>query len=237
MEDIILPRISFMARPEGNTLHLVHFALHPWSEGSGFLIGRPTAEEARAALERALREIAEAEAVAIDFRDVAAMTVSFAEGFFVPLLGQWSTGYHEEHPLVVFGANEEVLETLDAVLRLRHLAVLSVGDDGGGGAVLVGGEQGLGETAEAAYALDDGFGAADIADALGISLQAANNRLKELVRRGALRRAAGFAPSGGRQYVYHVPRPNGNAEGNGAGRGGRATGPARGARPTQAPTG
>lgn len=131
------------------------------------------------------------------------MTVSFAEGFFVPLLGQWVTGYYEDHPLVVFGANDEILETLEVVLRQRRLAVLTMGQDE---AALVGGESGLRETARAANSLRE-FGAADMADALGISIQAANNRLKELVRHGAISRVAEFAPSGGRQYRYRMPGP------------------------------
>lgn len=187
-----------------------------WVDGSDLLIGRPKAEQARAALERELRNLAADDAVGLDFRGVKAITVSFTEAFFVPLLGQWATGYHENHPLVVFGANAEVRDTLEAVLRLRHLAVLAVNADDE--AALLGGEQGLRETAHVAYALGE-FAAADIADRLGLSLQAANNRLKELVQRGALARLPGFAPSGGRQYRYRVPGPsssggrNGNAKG------------------------
>lgn len=208
MEDIILPYISFTTHTEPNTLQVVHFRFDT-PEAEGLLIGRAAAEDARARFEREMRKVDDADAVAINFEGVRAMTVSFAEGFFVPLLGQWLTGYHEDHPLVVVGANDEVVETLQAVLRLRHLAVVAIEPTGERGASLLGAQEGLGETVELAYRLHDGFGAADIARELNISLQAANNRLKELVRRGALKREAGFAASGGRQYTYRVPRPDG----------------------------
>ncbi len=172
-----------------------------WTDDHGLLIGRDHGENARAVLELEIRATGPSDAVGLDFRGVHAITVSFAEGFFVPLLGQWLTGYYDDHPVVVFGANPEVVETVDAVLRLRNMAVLSVGDQD---AALLGADAGLRETASLAYALRE-FVAADVAREFNISLQAANNRLKELVRRGALSRHASFARSGGREYVYRVP--------------------------------
>lgn len=180
----------------------MNFAMREWTDSHGLLVGRDRGEDARAALERAVRAIGADEAIGVDFRGVDAITVSFVEGFFVPLLGHWLTGYYDEHPVVVFGGNNEVTETLEAVLRLRNMAVLAVqGEE----AALLGGEAGLGETARLAYALGE-FSATDVASELGISLQAANNRLKDLVRRGVLARTASTAESGGRQYVYRVAR-------------------------------
>lgn len=176
--------------------------MQKWADPHGLLLGRARGENARASLEREIRAIGPTDAIGVDFRGVRALTVSFAEGFFVPLLGHWLTGYYDEHPVVVFGANDEVVDTLEAVLRLRNMAVLVVrGEE----AALVGGETGLRETARLAYALGE-FSAADIANQLGTSLQAANNRLKELVRRGVLARTAGAAETGGRQYTYRAAR-------------------------------
>ena len=45
------------------------------------------------------------EPVAIDLRRVRAMSVPFADGFFVPLLSSWLAGYYDEHPILVFGAS------------------------------------------------------------------------------------------------------------------------------------
>jgi len=167
----------------------------------GLLRNRAKGEQARAALERELGATSSEEPVGVDFRGVRAMSVPFAEGFFVPLLGGWLTGYYDEQPIVVWGVDEDVAGTVDAVLRLRNMSVLAVQKDQ---AALLGGEEALEQTALLAYELGE-FSAPELAERLGITVQAANNRLKELVQRGTLARVAGIAPSGGRQYVYRVP--------------------------------
>lgn len=195
-----------MEAAEATRVSAVHFDMAGWANQDGTLVGRERAIEARAALEHRLGGLRESDPVALQFTGVSLMTVSFTEAFFVPLLGQWSSGYYEEHPLVVVDANDEIKETLDLVLRVRRVAVLSIaGGQGDSGTALLGGERGLRETVQAAFRHRGKFLASDIAAELGISVQNANNRLKDLVQRGALHRSAKIAPSGGRQFVYEVP--------------------------------
>ena len=179
----------------------MHFRLRECADDGDVLIGRTAGEEARAILERAIREAGESDPVALDFEGVRAITVSFAESFFVPLLAGRLKGYHENHPIVLLGVVAEVAETIDLVLKTRSMSVLAISESG---AQLLGGDDALEETARLAYELGE-FSTPKLADQLGITVPAANNRLRELVRRGALIRTPGYAPSGGRQYLYRVP--------------------------------
>ena len=128
------------------------------------------------------------------------MSFPFADSFFVPLLSGWLAGYYDEHPVVVFGANEEVTETVDAALRLRNMGVISVNDE----TTLLGGEPALRETVKVAAKLGR-FSATQLGVELGLTPQAANNRLKALVRMGALVRIPVAVPGGGREFQYALP--------------------------------
>ncbi len=72
------------------------------------------------------------------------MSFPFADSFFTPLLSGWLAGSYDEHPIVVFGANEDVAETIDAALRLRGMGVISVSPETE--ATLLGGEPALRDT-------------------------------------------------------------------------------------------
>jgi|SRR5271154_1504685 len=111
------------------------------------------------------------------------MSFPFADSFFTPLLSGWLAGYYDEHPIVVFGANEDVAETIDAALRLRSMGVISVSPETE--AKLLGGEPALRDTIAVAAKLGK-FSATRLGVELGVAPQAANNRLKALVRMGAL---------------------------------------------------
>lgn len=192
--------MAFMPPTERATLDVMHFRLSDWAE-DGVLIGRPQGEEARSALQAELLEHRSAsEPVGIDVRNVKLMSFPFADSFFVPLLSGWLAGYYDEHPIVVFGANEDVAETVDAALRLRNMGVISVNDE----AKLLGGEPALRETIAVAAKLGR-FSATQLGVALSLSPQAANNRLKALVRMGALVRISVGIQGGGREFEYRLP--------------------------------
>lgn len=192
----------FTSSREADNLGVVRFPMSQWVSKANVLVGRDQGEIVRAVLEGELRKLSPADPVVLDFDGVEVVTVSFADGFFVPLLSGWSAGYYGEHPLLALGADDEVAETIDAVLRLRNMAVLAIGERG---PQLLGGELAMDETVAAAYQLEH-FSAADLAQRLGITPQAANNRLKVLVQRGALVRRVATASSGGKVFGYRFPR-------------------------------
>lgn len=167
---------------------------------------RLAGEEARHSIERAIASLSSGQAVCLDFRDVTAITVPFADECVGQLLSSHLSGYYEDHPLFVANMNDDVRETLAAALRQRRLAVLSVAD--GSGAELLGGDDLLRRTVEAAYEIGEPFGAAEIADKLGVTAQAANNRLKALLRSGALSRVRIVPERGGKEFLYTLPLPS-----------------------------
>jgi DNA-binding transcriptional ArsR family regulator len=191
---------------EPATLGVVRFRMLNYTNGDGVLIGRDEGEAARSALEAEIRANRSADApVGIDLRGIRVMSVPFADGFFVPLLSGWLAGYYDEHPILLFGADEDVAETIAAALRLRDLAILSVGETASE-ADLLGGEPSLQETIKVAARLGH-FKVSELADALSLTPQAANNRLKALVRMGALSRMPLAREGGGREFEYRAPRP------------------------------
>jgi len=204
--------MSFIRTAESDTLEGVHFDLATWSNGNGdgILTGRAEGERARAALELEIRALGSSDApIAIDVGRVNVVSVPFADGFFVPLLSGWLSGYHDEHPVVLLGAREDVAETVDAVLRLRNMAILSMertpratGSDLE--FELLGGEPALREVVSVAARVGK-LTATDLANELGITAQAANNRLRALVRLGALARVAVHRVAGGREFEYRLP--------------------------------
>ncbi len=167
---------------------------------------RRAGEAARHSIERAIASLNPGQPVCLDFRRVSAITVPFADECVGQLLSSHLSGYYEDHPLLVANANDDVRETLAAALRQRNLAVLSVSN--GSGAELLGGDDLLSRTVEAAYEIGEPFGAAEIADRLNVTPQAANNRLKALLRSGALSRVRIVPERGGKEFLYTLPLPS-----------------------------
>lgn len=181
----------------------MHFRLADWAEDGDVLVGRDRAEQARSALQALLsKHRDDADPVGIDLVGIRAMSFPFADSFFAPLLSGWVAGYYDEHPIVVFGANQDISETIDAALRLRQMAVVSVNEN----VELLGGEPALRETIVVAARLGE-FSASQLGMELGLSPQAANNRLKALLRLGALRRVPVVVQGGGREFRYILPDP------------------------------
>lgn len=194
--------MAFTTPSEIDTLDGVRFPMADQTDDD-ILVGRELGQRARSLLEREMQthRFTE-EPVAIDFGGIRGMTVPFAREFFVPLLGGRLRGYYDEHPVVVMNAVEDVAETLEVVLFASDLAVLSL--QAGRASSLLGGEPALQEAMTAAEELHE-FTANDIAGKLGLSAQAANNRLKQLVRIGALIRVPVVLAAGGREYSYRLP--------------------------------
>lgn len=189
------------------TFEAVHFALRDYSdENDGVLLGHNNGVRARFALEEEIRGISarDPEApIGLDFRDVRSVSVPFAEGLLVPLLAGRSAGYYESHPILVFGAEDDVSETLAAALSRNDLSILGV--FGSDEADLLGGEESLRETMRAVAHLGE-FSVGTLGKDLGVSQQTANQRLNALHRIGAVARRRITPPGGGKEFVYSLPR-------------------------------
>jgi hypothetical protein len=139
--------------------------------------------------------------IGLDFAGVRAISIPFANESVCQLLAGWRGGYHAEHPLVVTDADREVRATLAGALRLHRLSVLAVADDQ---VELLGGDAILTETIEVARALGE-FRVHDLAEHLNLKAPAANNRLRLLMRSGALIRTRSVPIGGGKEFLYRVP--------------------------------
>jgi hypothetical protein len=194
--------MAFTPPAERATLEPVRFDLAQWTSGEELLATREQGEAARSALHRELLSSVDYTPVVIDVETVQAMSFPFADSFFGLLLGGWVTGYYDNRSVVVFGANRDVTETIDAVLRLHKMGVVVRSQDGS--ARLLGGEPALRESVAAADSLGRRFTATELGGALGVTPQAMNNRLKALLRMGALIRLPVAVAGGGREFAYQL---------------------------------
>lgn len=140
--------------------------------------------------------------VALDFDRIRAITVPYTDASIGALLGGWLSGYHDEHPLLAYRADEDVRATITAALRARRLILLAIGP---GGPELLGADPVLDDTVQAARDLDPDFSVNDLASRLNLSAPATNNRLRTLVRSGAIARRLIVPPGGGKEFVYQFP--------------------------------
>jgi hypothetical protein len=177
----------------------IGFAVHA---NGGVLASRKDAVTVRARVEHKIAQQPPGTPIDLDFQDVVAVTVPFVDECLGRLLSTRLAGFDEDHPLFITGANEGVRETIAASLRPRRLQVLSFSD----GVELLGGDDVLRQTIEQAFELEE-FSVNDIAPLLGLTAQAANNRLAHLVRVGALSRQRVLPSRGGREFRYATPHP------------------------------
>jgi hypothetical protein len=200
-------------------------------DGDQLLIGRTQGDQARHQIERKIAGLSDdGQPIALDFTEVKAVTVSFADRCIGQLLSGRLAGYYESHPFLVLNASEDVRDTLAATLELRGLLVLSVGD---AGAEVLGGDRDLNLTMQAAHQLSR-FRVNQLAAVLAVSPQAVNNRLKILLRSGAVGRTRTVPQGGGKEFEYFVPeagsqRARPAAGGNGSRPVGRRARPVRAA--------
>lgn len=173
-----------------------------WS--SAFLATRDRGRRVREDVEAELGRIAVGETLALDFTDVEGVTVSFGDELLAKLVIDRQTGQFTDRGLVVEGANEDVHETLETVLARRKVAAVNL--DADGRPEVLGGPGWLPETLAAAVELRT-FSAAELAGRLGLTPQAANNRLNGLVAAGAAVREQVVPQGGGKEFGYRVAVP------------------------------
>jgi hypothetical protein len=179
---------------------------HPMAQyapnDDGVLDTRAAGERALSDLERAIAARPDHAVIALDFSGVRAITVPFADASLGRLLTGRVAGFYEDQPIVLVDANEDVRETIALALRYRNLVALVLGS--GGPPRLLGADEVLEKTMNAALELQD-FSVIDLASRLNLTPQAANNRLRHLMRNGALERERVNPRSGGREFRYRVP--------------------------------
>lgn len=139
----------------------------------------------------------------VDFAGVTAMTISFADEFLGKFLATLDATSHDM-TVCVSGLNAENAETVEVCLERRERPVVVA--DGAGHLALLG-DSLLQETYRAAAARGS-VRAAELAEALSISPQNVNNRLKRLVAVGALRKMRNVgAARGGKEFLYSTADP------------------------------
>jgi hypothetical protein len=191
---------TFSEFRESASLHGVRVSMKKFGD---VLDTRRSAAKVRAGIEREVLSTSDGDVLVLDFKGVRAITVPFADECIGLLLAGRLTGYHGSHPVLAVNANEDVRDTLSLTLATRRLGLLHVAEP----LELLGGDDLLNDTLSEAWAMGQ-FTASELAERLRVSPQAANNRLKALVSRGALRRALIVPSGGGKEFVYTVPEPD-----------------------------
>jgi hypothetical protein len=138
--------------------------------------------------------------LAIDFAGVDVMNISFADEFLGKFLA--SHDFSVTGTTVrIEGLNADNRYSVVVCVERRGTQVVVVEPDG---ALTLIGDKMLAETFDQAVALGT-FKANDLAEAIGLTAQNANNRLKRLAEAGAVRKTQVTGSShGGREYLYEA---------------------------------
>lgn len=171
---------------------------------SVFLATRERGRRVREDIEERLAELAVGDSLVLDFAGVEGITVSFGDECVAKIILARSAGDFADRGLVIEGANDDVRETLEAVLSRRNISAISL--SASGEPQVLGERDWLPATLAAAIELRT-FSASDLADRLDLTPQAANNRLKVLVASGAVARARVVPEGGGKEFSYTVVIP------------------------------
>jgi len=173
----------------------------PVAQYGTFLATRGIAKTAREDLEARITAQVGAPTVYIRFHDVEAMTISFADEFLGRFYSSMTAGDVATAGVLLSGFNEETREAVAICLERRDVIALAVDNKQ---TILMGRTESLADTFQAVLELGE-FRANDLATALRITPQNANNRLKRLVEAGALqRRQASVSNRGGKEFVYRL---------------------------------
>ncbi|MGH8987957.1 MAG: hypothetical protein ACRDXC_05070 [Acidimicrobiales bacterium] len=132
------------------------------------------------------------------------ITVSFGDECIAKLIVARSSGDFDDRGLVIEEMNVDIRETLEAVLARRKTAAVVLNE--AGHPEILGEPTWMNETLSAALELRS-FRASDLAARLGITPQAANNRLRNLVSSGAVARERTVPEGGGKEFSYQIVVP------------------------------
>jgi STAS-like domain of unknown function (DUF4325) len=177
---------------------------YPIVDWNVFLATRERGRRVREDIEHKLAGIPAGATLTMDFSGVEGITVSFGDECVAKLILARATGDYVDRGLVIEGANEDVRETLETILARRKVAAVSVAPSGE--LEVLGEQRWLPETLSAALELRS-FRATDLAAHLGLTPQAANNRLRVLVASGAVARELVVPEGGGKEFSYRIAVP------------------------------
>jgi hypothetical protein len=171
---------------------------------NSFLATRERGRRVREAVESQLAALAPGQTLTLDFNGVEGITVSFGDELVAKLIIDRAAGQFIDRGLILEGADEDVYETLETVLARRKVSGVCLGADGE--PEVLGEKRWLPETLKAAVELRS-FSAAELGERLGLTPQAANNRLRGLVATGAVVREQLIPEGGGKEFGYRVAVP------------------------------
>jgi hypothetical protein len=160
---------------------------------------RSRGQEGRVRLDDLLDERDDIDLV-IDFAGVQVMNISFADEFLGKFLASHDFAA-KGTTLKITGLNSDNYFSVVVLVDRREAQVVVVDPDGE--TVLIGDKM-LADTFATALSLQT-FKANDLAEAMSLTAQNANNRLKRLTQIGAVRKTQVTGSShGGREYVYET---------------------------------
>jgi len=144
----------------------------------------------------------ETSALMISFAGVEVASAPFLDEVVRAVRGTLAGG--EANRLVaVVALNEDVQETLNIVLDKNKMSLASLDE---GKVELLGGNEMLRETLDAAVALGERFTAPELAERLRIKLPALHQRLKPLLDTGVLAREPDETAERGKRHRYRSPQ-------------------------------
>jgi hypothetical protein len=174
----------------------------------GMFLTRGDGERAYGPIESRLREVPEGEALVLRFPPGQLIDSSFGDEAIVRLAERLAAGEYGERGLLLEGLTEDSIYNLDSVIHLRGLRLTLMLTEGAGQTRLVGRlERGLRE----ALGLVEERGsltAAQLADALGLAINNASNRLRRLHDQRVVRRQYEVT-NRGLEYTYFPWRTDG----------------------------
>jgi hypothetical protein len=168
--------------------------------GKSSFATRIAAADMRAKFQVEIHEVRSGDSVEIDLAGVEAMTISYADELIAKLAAERRIFGTSDWFFSISNATEEVAETIEVALERRNLFLVHESEEG---FELLAAPDHLVFTFDAALELGE-FTARELADQLGISLPAANNRIKSLTSAGAVIRERSDPTQGGRQYLYRI---------------------------------
>ncbi|WP_371783904.1 STAS-like domain-containing protein [Streptosporangium subroseum] len=172
----------------------------PVGQKGPYLSTRSTARALREDLEKLIETSGDLAEVKIDFSQVEAMTISFADEFLGRFYSRMATGDFTVIVNLIGLNDEETRETVSICLERRDLVGVDADQH-----QLLGKAEMLADTYQVARELGR-FRATELASRLKITPQNVNNRLKKLVAAGALlRQRVTDLERGGKEFGYVVP--------------------------------
>lgn len=163
---------------------------------------RPTGRAIREAIEEELHALPDNGVLNVDFDGVVVMSPSCADELLGRLFSSLSGGDFGTRCVVLKDVDEDHKEILDPILRRR--GVYALAQEGAHTRLLAAPEH-LQDTFSM-FLTSGEFRTSELAIRLGITVQATNNRLTQLVRNRVLRRFPAAASHGGREYIYSIAK-------------------------------